>query len=97
MSPQTAHSCDGLCGCGGVLVGVLPDDADELDILEFNVSLLLAWAGLLLLMQLGDVEAELDALGIVFSMLMRGGFGLSLLDVDSDRCSGSDERRKDDR
>lgn len=79
------------------MVGVLPDDADELDILAFKVSLLFACAGLLLLMQLGDVEAELDALGIVFSILMRGGFGLSLLDVDSDRCNGSDERRKDDR
>lgn len=79
------------------MVGVLPDDADELDILVFNVSLLFAWAGLLLLMQLGDVEAELDALGIVFSILIRGGFGLSLLDVDSDRWSGSDARRKDDR
>lgn len=54
-------------------------------------------AGLLLFIQLGDVEAELDALGIVFSILIRGGFGLSLLDVDSDRWSGSDARRNDDR
>lgn len=76
---------------------MLPDDADELDVLVFNVSLLFTWAGLLLLMQLGDVEAELDALGIVFSMLMRGGLGLSLLDVDSDRCIGRDERRNVDR
>lgn len=76
---------------------MLPDDADELDILVFIVSLLFAVAGLLLLMQLGDVEAELDALGIVFNILIRGGLGLSLLDVDSDRCSGSEARRKDER
>lgn len=78
-------------------MGILPDDDEELDILEFKVSLLFAWAGLLLLMQLGDVEVELDALGIVFSIFMRGGFGLSLLDVDSDRCNGREERRNDDR
>lgn len=75
---------------------MLLDDADELDMRVLKVSLLLAWAGLLLFMQLGDVEAELDALGIVFSIFMRGGFGLSLLDVDSDRCIGRDERRYGD-
>lgn len=56
-------------------------------------SLLLAVAGLLLLMQLGELEAELDALGMVFRMLRRLALLLSLLDVDSERCNGKEARR----
>lgn len=54
-------------------------------------SLLLAAAGLLLLMQPGELEAELEALGRnPLGSCARGGLGLSLLEVDSERCSGSD-------
>lgn len=58
------------------------------------ISLLFVVAGLLLLIQLaGELEVELEALVIVFSIHIRGGFGLSLLEVDSERCSGNDARR----
>lgn len=80
---------DGVCCCGGVVM--------RQAVFNNVRSLLLAVVRLLLLMQLlilaGDDDAELDALGIVFRMYIRGGFGLSLLDVDSDRWSGNDDRR----
>lgn len=53
-------------------------------------SLLFAVAGLLLLIQPGELEVEL-----VFKIFIRGSLGLSLLDVDSERLNGSDARRND--
>lgn len=45
-------------------------------------------------MQFGELEAELDALGIDLRRFSRAAaFELSLLDVDSDRCNGNDARR----
>lgn len=83
MSPHTAHSCDGLCGC-----------VKPAPVRETNVgSLLFAVFGLLLFMQLGELEAELDALGTDFNIPMRAVFELSLLDVDSDRCNGNEALR----
>lgn len=44
-------------------------------------------------MQLGELEAELDALGIDFNIPIRAVFELSLLDVDSERCNGNEALR----
>ena len=45
-------------------------------------------------MQPGELAAELDTLcGIHLSIPTLGGLGLSLLDVDSDRCNGSEALR----
>lgn len=43
--------------------------------------------------QFGELEAELDALGIDLRRFSRVAFELSLLDVDSERCNGNDARR----
>lgn len=44
-------------------------------------------------MQFGELEAELDALGIDLRIFNRVGLELSVLDVDSERCSGNEARR----
>lgn len=44
-------------------------------------------------MQFGELDAELDALGIDFKIFSRFVLALSLLDVDSERCNGKDARR----
>lgn len=87
MSPHTAHNCDGLWGWAVV-------DAEMLRDISVG-SLLLTSAGLLLLpsTQLGELEAELDALGIDLRILSRAALELSLLDVDSERCNGNEARR----
>lgn len=43
--------------------------------------------------QFGELDAELDALGIDLRRFSRAAFELSLLDVDSERCNGKDARR----
>ena len=43
--------------------------------------------------QFGELEAELDALGIDFKIFNRVFLELSVLDVDSERCNGNDARR----
>lgn len=87
MSPQTAHNCDGLCGSGcGTTVEILRETIDGS--LLFNPT-----ADAKFVMQFGELEAELDALGIDFKRFNRVVFELSVLDVDSERCNGNDARR----
>lgn len=87
MSPHTAHNCEGLWGWAAVVAEMFRDMTVG--------SLLLTIAGLLLLpsTQLGELEAELDALGIDLRILSRAALELSLLEVDSERCSGNEARR----
>lgn len=87
MSPHTAHNCDGLWGWTVVDAEMFRDISDG--------SLLFTSAGLLLFpsTQFGELEAELDALGIDLRIFNRAVFELSLLDVDSERCSGNEARR----
>lgn len=92
MSPHTAHNCDGLNECiEAAAAGI--DDVVMLSagVAAFRDSLLLfAVDELLLFMQFG--ELDVDALCMVFIRPILG-FGLSLLDVDSERCSGNEDRR----
>lgn len=55
--------------------------------------LLSATADAKFVMQFGELEAELDALGIDLRIFKRVFLELSVLDVDSERCNGSDARR----
>lgn len=55
--------------------------------------LFMAIADAKLVMQFGELEAELDALGIDFRRFSLAALELSLLDVDSERCNGNDARR----
>lgn len=53
-----------------------------------------AFVNVVRLVDPGELDAELGALAVKhFRIAILGGFGLSLLEVDSDRCSGSEARR----
>lgn len=98
MSPQTAHNCDGakaevdgedvevdaLLEVLGSVLGMAPIRLWVRSLLLLRVEVLL------LFRQLGELEAELDALGMVLPMYNWANFGLSLLDVDSERWTGRD-------
>lgn len=50
-----------------------------------------AWT--MFLMQFDEFDGETDAFDMDFNKFMRLGFGVSMLEVDSDRCTGNDARR----
>lgn len=90
MSPQTAHNCDGLCAIGWAVI--TPTVEMLRDVIDGSL-LFNAMAEAKFVRQLGELDAELDALGIDLRRFSRAAFELSLLDVDSERCNGNDARR----